>query len=408
MTLQVSYMGTKRSIAPFVAEVVSNAPKGPLLDLFSGICAVGSAVGTNRPVWSNDVQLFASNAATALFTSRDVPLSAGDAADVIFPAYTKNKAELCNRHRGNLRSEELSLRSRGINQLAEFYSSLPYIGSSNVFEQERKRLARSAGTFPYRLFTITFAGGYFGLAQCIQIDSIRYSIDIALKSCRISKEQHRWLLLALCQAICKVATTTGHFAQFMSVNQNNVRRYITQRGKSVWLEWLGSIEGQVPCGNASWRKENKVFNDNATDLLTKMRRHMSTPSVVYADPPYTKDQYSRYYHVYETLIRYDYPTAAGNGRYRPDRYISGFSLKGEVSASFVKLIEGTHTLGSQLIISYPEKGLLRDTRNTLSALLRNKYRNVDITHAIDLQHSSMGASRGYDKHPATELIFWAR
>lgn len=35
---------------------------------------------------------------------------------------------------------------------------------------------------------------------------------------------------------------------------------------------------------------------------------------VYLDAPYTRDEYSRYYHVLETLVRYGYPASIGRGR----------------------------------------------------------------------------------------------
>ena len=98
----------------------------------------------------------------------------------------------------------------------------------------------------------------------------------------------------------------------------------------------------------------------------------------------------------------------GNGRYRKDRYTSSFSLKSKVEPSFKELVEKTYLLGSQLIISYPERGLLKNTKEELYKMLRRKFKKVDITHQIDLKHSSMGASKGYNKCSATELIFWAR
>jgi len=73
MPLNVSYMGTKRRLASTVSEVISVAPSGPVLDLFSGMCAVASAVGPARQVWCNDVQCFAAAVAAAFFTSTGGP-----------------------------------------------------------------------------------------------------------------------------------------------------------------------------------------------------------------------------------------------------------------------------------------------------------------------------------------------
>ncbi|WP_413816507.1 DNA adenine methylase, partial [Pigmentiphaga sp.] len=55
MPLPVSYMGTKRQLAAFVSELVERSSPGPMLDVFAGMCAVGSAVAPKRQVWTNDL-----------------------------------------------------------------------------------------------------------------------------------------------------------------------------------------------------------------------------------------------------------------------------------------------------------------------------------------------------------------
>ena len=82
-----------------------------------------------------------------------------------------------------------------------------------------------------------------------------------------------------------------------------------------------------PIGSAGWRSRNRVFAQDANSLLAELCHLPDRPAVIYADPPYTDDQYSRYYHLYETLLYYDYPEALGTGRYRPDRFRSQYSLK---------------------------------------------------------------------------------
>ena len=89
MTLQVRYMGTKREIAPTVAQIIDDGPKGPLLDLFSGVCAIGSAVAPARQVWSNDAQLFSATVARAFFVSQELPPNFDAIADIARPFYKK-------------------------------------------------------------------------------------------------------------------------------------------------------------------------------------------------------------------------------------------------------------------------------------------------------------------------------
>lgn len=408
MPLHVSYMGTKRSIAPLVSEVVSNGPSGPLLDLFSGMCAVGSEVGVSRPIWNNDIQHFAASVARAFFTSNEFPLQPEDAADLVYKLYKRNYNALEKRFCNELYLEKDALQSGTISKIHKLSSLIPNINNSHKLNVERIRLSKKSNTFPYRLFSITYAGGYIGLQQSLQVDSIRFALDKLLSEKLISLDQFRWMILALCQAICRASTTTGHFAQFIKINKNNKNRFLKNRNKSIWFLWLDSFGQLAPVGSSRWRSKNKVFNCDSLRLLKELKKEHEIPSIIYADPPYTSDQYSRYYHLYETLILYDYPSSSGEGRYRPDRFSSGFSLKTKVIQSFTDLIESSSKLSSQLVLSYPENGLLPNAKSTLLSIFNVYYDNVTVVHSVDHYHSTLGASKGPGKQPVKELVFWAR
>lgn len=405
MPLNVSYMGTKRQIANEVARVIALSSDGPLLDLFAGMCAVGTAVAPHRNVWCNDIQWFASTVAASFFTSSMAPLGRETCRELFEEPFKLNSEVLTRRFKTYLNREEDAITSAGVKKFLEVDAAMPNCGTSSYFEKERRHLNANKREFPYRLFSITYAGGYFGLRQAIEIDSIRYAIDIRLKVRRITREQHRWLLIALCQAASKVANTTGHFAQYLKVKSNNVARLARQRERSVYDEWLDCIDEMKPIGTRHWRQGNVVTKTDAISLLKKMaKKDSKLPSIIYADPPYTDDQYSRYYHLYETLILYDYPTSAGIGRYRPDRFVSPFSSKQSIQAQMSLLVEGVANLGSDLVVSYPNNGLLGDPKTTLRKLIKGSYNHCSVIE-MDHRHSSLGASKGVEKQNVTEMIF---
>ena len=125
---------------------------------------------------------------------------------------------------------------------------------------------------------------------------------------------------------------------------------------------------------------------------------------VYADPPYTKDQYSRYYHVYETLYRYDFPDSHGAGRVRSDRFSTGFCLKSGVVGAFEELFDAVASRGIPLILSYPTEGLLASRGLTVPDLLTDRL-NLAAVHSFQAQHSTMGASSGSTTKDATENLY---
>jgi adenine-specific DNA-methyltransferase len=289
MPLNISYMGTKRRLASAVAEVVSLAPTGPVLDLFSGMCAVGSAVAPSRQVWCNDIQRLAAEVATAFFTAKGGPSHSLPVLNRTICEFRRNARTLKARFGSELAAEAAALDSGNPDRIARTDAQAPNVAKSFRLTREREHLTRFTGMFPYRLFSITFSGGYFGLRQCIEIDSIRFAIDRLFRQKAIGQSEHRWMLLALCQAASKMANTTGHFAQYLKVKARNVDRFVRQRQRSAWSEWQDAIRSLHPLGSTSWRQRNCVFQFDALSLLGSLRSADTRPSVIYADPPYTAE-----------------------------------------------------------------------------------------------------------------------
>jgi adenine-specific DNA-methyltransferase len=408
MRAAFTYMGTKRQIADDVAGVISSSRRGPLLDLFAGISVVGSSVAPGRQVWCNDVQHFAHTLATAIFTSRAGPFLHPDVIENVKKHARSNLNKLYREVGGWLDAEERALASPTIAQSSRLATQ--FIRSSVSPRNYRfRRLHRASDApRPYRLFTYTYAGGYIGLKQSVDLDSLRYAIDVMLHNRQITSEQHRWLLLALCKALMKVAHTTGHFAQYLAIKESTYHRFIAKRRREVFTEWLTAVTDLVPEGTASWRRRNRTFRMDALSLLRVLPKLKAQPSVIYADPPYTSDHYSRYYHLLDTLVLYDYPDPIGKGQYRADRYISDFSLRTRVYSAFHELIASTAELGCELVLNYPANGLLSDPRKSLLRILKQYYRRAEVALAIAHEHSSLGASKGIEKSPVTEFVFYAR
>jgi adenine-specific DNA-methyltransferase len=127
---------------------------------------------------------------------------------------------------------------------------------------------------------------------------------------------------------------------------------------------------------------------------------------VYADPPYTKDHYSRYYHVYETLYRYDYPDSVGQGRYRADRQPSQFSIMSTAVGAFEDLFDAVAARGLPLVLSYPENGLA--THRVDLVRLLERYFTVETVLEVPLDHSTLGGSKGPTTKAARERIYVCR
>jgi adenine-specific DNA-methyltransferase len=170
--------------------------------------------------------------------------------------------------------------------------------------------------------------------------------------------------------------------------------------RDVWSVFQDKLGELTLVGSPAWRKNNAVISQEARDVLRGRRRF----GLVYADPPYTKDQYSRYYHLYETLYRYDYPVSVGAGRYRDDRFVSDFSLRSKVVTAFVELAELVSSRDVPLILSYPSNGLLVSAGVDLRELLADHFVHVNVV-SVETNHSTLGARGGRQTKPATENLY---
>src|SRR4051812_34378935 len=99
LPLRIRYMGNKHALAPDVARLVTSVPsKGPLIDLFCGMCSIGSAVAASgRPVWGNDIQAYAALAAHCHLSAAEEPLRSTEMMNLLSGPFEQNAAALSER-----------------------------------------------------------------------------------------------------------------------------------------------------------------------------------------------------------------------------------------------------------------------------------------------------------------------
>jgi adenine-specific DNA-methyltransferase len=358
------------------------------------MCSVAQAVAPSRPIWTNDPQLFAYNAAIALFNDPKSARPITTAVGLIESEYRTHLKTLIAIHGHAVDIEALAL------------SAPSFCDFQKYSEIKAPQISPTEGI--YNLFLSIYSNTYFGVEQSMEIDSIRRAVDVCFSQKRISSAEFRLLLLALGRALLRVATTTGHFAQFLTPSESNFRKYVAQRRRSVWRAFLESLDVFVPMGDEQWRKVNMAFNNDALNLLNHLKGQPHRPGVVYADPPYTSDQYSRYYHLLETLILYDYPKVTSKGRYREQRFQSTFCLKAHAARSLNTMVEASASLGADLVLSYPTNGLVYRSGVDVIDIMRRHYHKLDLVRSVSHHHSTMGASKGVVKAAVTEQIFVGR
>ena len=227
----------------------------------------------------------------------------------------------------------------------------------------------------YDFFETNYSNTYFSLSQCIEIDSIRYAIE------KIDNFTRKCLyLVSLMHAMCICQATSGHFAQFLPQNHPRLKK---NKDRSIWDVFIKKCDdfSEIVFNNF----DNKCFNKDYISLINS--DDFNDIKLVYIDPPYTGEQYSRFYHVLETICKYDNPKLEHKGLYRTDRFISPFSLRTKVFDEFDKLLSLLSNKNKIVIISYSTKGLMKEYE--LEFLIKKYFKNCEIKRT-KYNHSTQG------------------
>jgi len=212
------------------------------------------------------------------------------------------------------------------------------------------------------LLSETLSGTYFGLEQALRLERLRSAVDLAAERGRVTPWDRSVALTALCAAASAAVFSAGkHFAQPHRVQEGKDLRFHAQRAlrdravdvDGVFIQALFDIRAASrPAGEGHHASCCKVEDASADDL-----RGWGI-GTVYADPPYTAQQYSRYYHVLETLVSGDLPVLqrvrgqVTRGLYPEGRYLSPFCSRRQAPAAFRHLAEISSRAGARLVLSY--------------------------------------------------------
>ena len=447
------YMGVKaRVIRGFLSRVLEEeVPRGgTVVDLMSGTGVVAAYCANLYRVFANDVQEYSYVICRSLIEheprSKEAFLASVDPDRDLRKAYEKNFAILERLHTPALEMEDALLEryaagERGGRWCREYRRFLETPGA--VYGDRRKpgRIYSKAAELlsedsisayrddprrkPACLVTAYYASIYFGLRQSIALDSLRAALEDLKPPFAERKRIH--YLSALLHAASTCTSGTSHFAQPRHLTKDSELRAMAARRRADIFARLRECSEDVlsTVRNTRHLAGNQCFLGDYRALIRGEDRGAtgkgkrggpeggirfefpSSPDLVYLDPPYTMDHYSRFYHVLEVLARYDYPplerSPSGTvvrGRYPQiaHRFQSDFCRRATVEGEFRRVARAAAGAGAKLVISYasPSGLLLKQyAKRTsqpvrlLEKLCRECYGDVE-TRRLPLKHSGQG------------------
>ncbi len=387
---------------------------GRVLDLFSGTGVVAAHFVSRRPVLAVDVQEYARVLAAAVLADVDVAASEvlallreqmaveDEGADAALAQLAAWEASCIRRAARGEYEPICAVVEYG--SLARYQAGEPV--PDPVLAARLRHAAIRAPPVIGSVLTRYYGGVYFGYEQAAALDRL------ATAARALSSPVREIALAAVLSTASDVVSSVGsHFAQPVRVRTSagtpkptSVRAVMRRRAlvvDEIFASWLHRyrVAGTPPHEGVSVR----------ADFRDELKAPSHPVSVVYADPPYTRDHYSRYYHVLETIARGDEPglsvmregelTIISRGLYRADRHQSPFCIKSQAHEAFRELIAGARGLDVPLVLSYSPHGGDGATRprvlplGDVERLAREYYSNVETVRLEGVAHSKLNASR---------------
>lgn len=421
----IHYLGSKLRILDFLEGTLNeiDPTMGRVYDLFSGSGVVSSRLSLSRPVTSIDIQEYSRVLCSALLNPKIDPSVSSQifnkcqnsefsrklrwAAEPLV-LYEENAIRLALSGKPELLCDLLEMGSiisfeKGVRQ--DFNKTDIY----NSITETIGRLKSFGWLKGPNALCLRFAGGiYFSYRQAIDSDIILHQVH------QLPSEIKDSFLAPLLGTLSNLANTVGkQFAQPIRPRESNgnIKPNLGQRVNKdrminvfkeydSWIQrYLTIIPNQFD--HHSFRMDYLEALDNISEDTT----------IVYADPPYTRDHYSRYYHTLETICLRDMPeistmvlngkTQISRGLYRKERHQSPFCIKSQAGEAFEKLVSKSHSKGLDLIISYSPYDESKKTHPRLLKMdqliqtAKTFYKNVSVRSPGVFSHSKLNR---FDKH----------
>ena len=413
----LNYLGSKLRLLDFIEENVRKVtPKDAgVCDLFAGSGCVSYKLSRLFPVVACDIQHYSKVICDAL-------LQPGTLTEETVKAFISeikgSKSLLRDAFAPLIELEEEAIRNEDLELLTDIVEH----GSLEVYNLEKteskiapvqnqvhEKLKKTGLMGKESLISRYYGGVYFSYSQAVQIDvimdAIRHYPNTADKNV---------LLAALLSSTSDIACTVGkHFAQPIKArdSKGKIKKLVynkaikdkTVDATALFEEWLNKYIS-LPKG----KYNNTILQG---DYMACLKRLPDNVRTVYADPPYTRDHYSRFYHVLETMALDDVPeistvkihgsTHVSNGIYRKDRHQSPFCIRSKAPKAFEEMFKAISAAGRNLLLSYSPYDETKGSHPrvvTISQLMSwagDYFNNVEVVSAGHFTHNKLNSTEHF-------------
>lgn len=219
-------------------------------------------------------------------------------------------------------------------------------------------------------FSVNYGGKYFDNNSAKLIGHIRDVIEDIRNI--LTEKEYCILIASLIYSIDKIANTLGHFEAY-------IKKEIRPQKLIMRLIDAQNIQGV------------EIYQEDANFLA----RNIQT-DLLYMDPPYNSRQYSRFYHVYEVLVKWDKPELRGIARKPKQEHMSDYCRVKALDA-FIDLV--AHIDCKYIVVSY------NNTYKSKSTSSRNKIKLEQIQEVLDKCGNTKMFARSHNPFNAGKTEF---
>lgn len=192
---------------------------------------------------------------------------------------------------------------------------------------------------------------YFRLQDAKLIGFIREEIQNDLDIGKISQREFDILLASLLYSFDRCANTVGHYEAYI-------------KGKEIRSEFVFELIEPIVTGN-----NIQIYRMDSNELAKQV-----TADIAFIDPPYNSRQYSRFYHVLETITKWEKPELVGVAMKPPEENMSDY-CRNSAPEVFADLIENLNV--KYVVVTY------NNTYDSKSSSSRNKITLEQIKEVLE-------------------------
>lgn len=225
---------------------------------------------------------------------------------------------------------------------------------------------------------------YFRYDDAKLIGFIREELQQEYDNTEINDREFCILLASLLYSFDRCANTVGHYEAYI-------------KGKEIRAEFIFELIEPIISEN-----EIDIHREDSNELA----KHV-VADIAFIDPPYNSRQYSRFYHVMETITKWEKPKLAGTAMKPPEENMSNY-CRNSAPKVFAELIESLNV--KYIVVTY------NNTYDSKSSSSRNKITLEQIQEILEKKGKTQIFETDYHRFNAgktdatnhKELVFITR